>query len=322
MGPVRWFNAIVAKRATDWFVAPLVTGDRIAPEAAYLNIHLRSLHIRDIRRGPVRFSPAVHSFIEFHHRDTGTAAVHTFTVPEGLRAIDPKNVDRVVVSSQRLLGPVPYRGGDVSVDIALFSIETGNVLDGIMDIIEELATAAGVGYVDAALPFVKPIDSAVRLLVGASKGDVLEIGLSKDFDELSAGLFVVARAPAANLAGVELIHDAQHRVSRADGGAFDYPYFTFEIVAKQRREAWTELPALREAHAALNAVARTGNVRAAKQQFGAFRWTMLSSPDLLDADAQAIVKTVEADLERKLGGTAVAADASIELTPLEELDLF
>ena len=317
-----WFRSIVSERAKDWYVQPLRTGPQILPEAAYLNIHLRSLHIRDVRRGLVRFTPAVHSFVEFQHVEEGTAAVHTFTIPDNLRGIDPNNINRVVISSQRLLGPVPFRGGDVSIDIALFSIETENLLDGIVDIIGDLASAAGVGYVNAARPFVGPIDKAVRILVDASGPGVLEIGLSKDLDALSEGLFLVARAPAADVRGARLVHDAEYRVLRHDGRPFDYPYFTFEIVPTAHRHTWFEIPILRAAHAQLNTVARVGNLAAAKEAFGAFKWATLSSPDLLRHDAKGIVARVEKDLEENLGATLTGTAARAELTPLEDLTIF
>jgi hypothetical protein len=317
-----WFRSIVASEAPQWHVATLEEGEPVPPNGAYLNIHLRSLRVLNVRKGLKRFAAAVHSFVEFEHISTGRAAIHTFTVPQGLQALDPDHLDRVVQSSQRLLGPVPYRGGDVSIDIALFSIETGGVLDDFVAVIGDLASAAGVEYVNAALPFVKPIENAVQRMVGQSGPNVLEIGLSKDLEAPRTGLFLVMRAPAEAMQGVELVRDEEYRVSRKDGLPLDYPYLTFEIATTEHRKAYFAIPELRATHDDLSRITKIGNVPAARDQFAVFRSAVLNSPDLLLGDAQRIVEEAELDLTIKLGASATSAGRGQALTPLEKLRPF
>jgi hypothetical protein len=317
-----WFANLIRKRATDWYFAPLEEQDEIAPDKVYVSVFLRSMRILNVRKGLKRFAGAVHSFIELPQLGPGTAAFNTFTLPDQLKELDPERLDHVVVGSQRLLGPVPYRGGDIALELGLFSIETSDLVDAYLGILTDLANAAGVGYVNAALPFVKPIENGIQRLLGADGPAMLEIGLSKDVDAPRAGSYVVMRGPAQDLGQLHLVHDGEFKVTRADRGKLDYPYMTYEITTTSIRNDWFKIDELRRAHATLQDVVRSGNVKGARDQFAVFRYATLTSPDLLYADAQRIVEEAEKELENTLKTTETAADVAIELPPLESLQPF
>lgn len=269
---------------------------------------MRSLRICDVRKGLKRFSGAVHSFIELPHLGSGSAAFHTFTVPEQLKAVDAEHLDRIIISSQRLLGPVPYRGGGINIDMGLFSVETDDILNAYLGVLTDIANAAGVGYVKAAQPFVKPIEDGVQRLLDASGSIILEIGLSKNLDTPRIGSYVIMRAPSEQLRTVELTHDSEFKLWRGDGGSLDFPYFTFEITASPHRDNWFEIDDLRRAYSTLQDVVRSGNLKGARDQFAVFRNATLTSPDLLFPDAQAIVAKAEQQLEATLTTTTTAAE--------------
>jgi hypothetical protein len=111
-------------------------------------------------------------------------------------------------------------------------------------------------------------------------------------------------------------------VTRADGQPLDYPYMTFEIKTISQRKAWFVIEDLRRPYTTLQEVVRSGNVKGAHDQFAVFRFAALTSPDLLDADAQRIVDDVEKKLETTLTTRNVATGAAIELPPLESLKPF
>jgi hypothetical protein len=317
-----WFSKLIRKRAIDWYFAPLEEKDEIPRDEVYVSVFLRSMRILNVRSGLKRFAGAVHSFIELPQLASGTAAFHTFTIPDELKAVDPEHVDRVVVSSQRLLGPVPYRGPDIKLDLGLFSVETSDLVDAYLGILSDLASAAGVGYVNAALPFVKPIENGIQRLLDAGGPAMLEIGLSKDIDTPREGLYLIMRGPEKELRHLELVRDGEYKVSRADRGKLEYPYMTFEIVATPIRSDWFKIDELRRAHATLQDVVRSGNVRAARDQFAVFRYATLTSPDLLYADAERIVEEAEKQLERTLRTTETARTRVNELPALESLRPF
>jgi hypothetical protein len=317
-----WFARLVSERATDWYFAPLKQGSAIAADSVYISIFLRSLHIRDVRRGLKRFTGAVHSFIEVSQLATGSAAFHTFTVPEQLKAIDPQRLDRVIVSSQRLLGPLPYRGGDIDIDLGLFSVETSDLVDAYLGILADLANAAGVGYVNAALPFVKPIENGVQRLLGGSGPAMLEIGLSKDLEAPRQGVYVVMRAASSEMSQVALDYDAEYKLRRRDGKTLEYPYITFEVVGTSARDDWFAIEELRRPYSTLQEVVRSGNVKAATDQFVVFRHAVLTSPDLLFADAESIVAKANEQLKAVLQTAPTARAEELALPDLEMLAPF
>jgi hypothetical protein len=320
---MQWFDNLIRKRSTDWYFAALEERDPIPPNKVYVDVFLRSMRVRDVRQGLKRFAGAVHSFIELPQLSSGTASFHTFTVPSELKAVDPEHLDRVVISSQRLLGPVPYRGGDISIDLGLFSVETKDLVDDYLSILTDLANAAGVGYVNAALPFVKPIENGIQRLVGDGGPASLEIGLSEDLDAPREGSYLVMRGPMQQLQQIQLVHDSQFKVARADGQPLDYPYMTYEIKTNAIRDDWFMIDDLRAAHATLQEVVRKGATPgSAREQFAVFKAAALTSPDLLYADAQRIVEEAEKELENALPTTETARAGAIELPALESLRPF
>ena len=320
---MQWFSNLIRKRSTDWYYATLDEGEPIPANKFYVDIFLRSMRIRDVRKGLRRFAGAVHSFIELPQLASGNASFHTFTVPNDLKAVDPEHLDRVVISSQRLLGPVPYRGGDLSIDLGLFSVQIADLVDDYLGILTDLANAAGVGYVNAALPFVKPIEDGIQRLVGDGGPAALEIGLSEDIATPREGAYLVMRGPEQELKQVNLVHDAQFKVSRADGQRLDYPYLTYEIATNAIRDDWFVIDDLRRAYTTLQTVVRNGATPdTAREQFAVFRAAALTSPDLLYADAQRIVAEAEKELENTVRTTETARAGTVELPALESLRPF
>src|SRR6266700_6899944 len=116
----------------------------VSPNSGYLSIFLKALQLKNVRKGLVRFSGAVHSFISIPHLSGNVGSFHVFTSPASLQKIDSKNADRILVMDQRLLGPIPYRGGDVNVQVGLFSIKESDVTEAYIKVLELMSKAAGV----------------------------------------------------------------------------------------------------------------------------------------------------------------------------------
>jgi hypothetical protein len=137
-----WSKDIWTQEASTWtcleFGLRDVLPERsvVAPNSGYLSVFLKSLQLKNVRKGLVRFSGAVHSFISIPHLSGNTASFHVFTSPASLQNIDSKNADRILVMDQRLLGPLPYRGGDLNVQVGLFSIRESDVTDAYIKVLE------------------------------------------------------------------------------------------------------------------------------------------------------------------------------------------
>ena len=90
--------------------------------------------------------------------------------------------------------PAPYVGGDLEIEVGLFSVPSSDLAAPYLSLLENLSTTAGVSFISAALPFAGPILQGVKLLTGGNKV-VLEIGLSITEPQPKQGYCVVMRAP-------------------------------------------------------------------------------------------------------------------------------
>jgi hypothetical protein len=191
--------------------------------------------------------------------------------------------------------------------------------------LEELSSVAGVAYVGAAMPFVRPLRRGAELLLGGSDNSKLEVGLSTTISQLQTGAYIVMRAPSGSVVVSDFKLNEAGDLIHKDGTSFkQYPYMVFSIEVSSKRESWFEISELRQAHEELRAAARKGDRSAARELLAMFRRIVLSSPDLLDEDAEKIVAAVEQRVKNVLGATTTAAtDAGArDIGDLAELQIY
>lgn len=274
------------------------TPDKLQPttieaEKSYINIVLRSMRIRNVRVGLKKFYGVVNSFIKLPALETEDASFNVVTIPSQLKNIDSAKLDLVIQMDQRLLGPVPYRGGDVHIELGLFSVKTVDLVDVYLGLLGEIADAAGVSYIRQAVPFVKPIDKGIQMLLGAGATTNLEVGLKRDAFEPKTGHYVVTNAPKTEIKLSELALDKDYQPVLKDGKEFKkYSYMVFTIYTTPDRKDWYDIPEIGIAHQNLRAAIRTAKKEAISEFYETFKRTTLTSPDLLLEDASDIAKKV------------------------------
>jgi hypothetical protein len=310
-----WWDRALRKRASTWTFQALypdqtpdgITRKQVRADAGYLHIVLHSMRVLYVRKGLTKFFGTVHSFISLLHRSGQDAAFHMVTTPGRLKDIDAANVDRVIVLNQRLLGPIPYRGGDVNIELGLFSIKSTDLAAPFLDVLENLASAAGVSYVSMALPFVEPLKHGMDQLIGAAKDSTLEIGLSTNLSKLETGYYIVMRAAKGEVDPTKLKVAKDYQLQYDGRPVSEYPYMVFSIDVSSQRDDWYRIPELVRSYGDLNASVQSGDLKEVKDSFAAFRRAALTSPDLLIGDAKAIIAKVDSEVETVLGSSVMTA---------------
>ncbi|MGA8030074.1 MAG: hypothetical protein WB992_23250 [Bryobacteraceae bacterium] len=296
-----WWDKVWHDKAQDWVSGWLNEGQvpagtplgEIEPDTAYLNIFLRSARIVNVRIGLKRFYGVVHSYMSVPHRSQ-TAQFNAVTTPSELKNVDSSNLDRVVQTRYRLVGPVPYAGGDVDMEMGLFSIAEADLAAPYLSLLESLSKAAGVSFISTALPFAAPILEGVKLLTGSEK-DCLEIGISETQPRLQQGYRVVMRAPKNQVSLSELRMDPSDcRLLDKNGRSIaDYPYMVFEVRAEARRSDWFEIPELGKAYARVQEAVRENRRRDADAAVDMFQRIAKTCNDLTTGDAELIANKVK-----------------------------
>ena len=329
------FSAIWKTQAKDWTYAkipPDKTPDGLAhavlnAEDGYLNVWLQSFRITNVRRGLKTFYGTVYSFISLPVLDENggkKAEFQVLTTPGQLKNIDASHVDRIVVLNQRLLGPIPYRGSDLEIEIGLFSIKEADLAGPFLSILDSLSKTAGVSFISAALPFAGPIKDGINLLSGASADSILEIGLSTNYSPAETGWFAVMRAQKNQVDPTHFRIDSNRQLVNDQSGQpiSEFPYLVFRIEVSKQRDDFFLIPDLSAAYKKLRDEIKGGDLGKINEAFAVFRRTALSSPDLLISDAQRLVAKVEADVKTAVGTKTTSQGAPTILRELKDVSLY
>lgn len=269
----------------------------IDPNKGYLNIVLRSMRIVNVRVAFQKLYGVVHSFATLPIYATEEAKFNVVTTPNNLKNIDKDRLDRVIQGDKELVGPVPYRGGKVKLEIGLFAVNSENLLDKYLTLLGELADAAGVNYIRQAIPFVGPIQRGISMLLGVGGPSSLLVGLQAAIDPI-AGHYVITDADIKSdfdLSSLKLGNN--YRLYRQNGDPFkDNPYMVFSVYSTPVRHTWFDIPEIGTAFANLRLAIQSGTPKSIKENHDIFAKAVLSSPDLLIQDAKRIVNEVYTQL--------------------------
>lgn len=326
-----WWSSIWRTRAEDWIYSslePEQTPDNlvraeITPDTKYLNVFLRSMRITSIRKGLSKFYGTVHSYISVPYiTKLEPAEFQVVATPSELKNQDAKHLDRVIKIDQRLLGPIPYRGGDVEVEVALFSVKSADLAEPFITVLEQMSSLAGVSYISTALPFMRPLKDGINLLTGADNDTILEIGLATTFSKPQTGYYFIMRAKKGEVNPKSLKVDKDYRLVDGSGSAVkDYPYLVLAVEATDEHGSWFQIPELSNLYGDLQNEIRKYDLEGAKEVFASFRRTALTSPDLLTTDANRLVEMVEKKIQEVMKGTATSSKTA-ELPDLKDIKLY
>lgn len=302
----------------------------IPPESAYLNVFLKSAQIVNARKGLTTFYGAVHSYMKLPHRANQPAEFNVVTTPSALKQADARRLNRVIQMDKRLLGPVPYAGGDLEMEVGLFSIAAGELAAPYLELLESLSKNAGVSFLSSAIPFAGPILQGVKLLTN-SAGDCLEIGISRTYSTARQGIYVVTRASKdiLNLADLK-VDESDYTLLDGRGRAVaDYPYMVFEIRAEKERFDWFTIPELEKAYSRVQDAFREQNDRQADAAMEVFRRVALTCDDLTMPDAAKLAdkvrrmyESVGAPVSARRGASGTGTAPAKLLPNLKDLTLY
>jgi hypothetical protein len=326
-----WINDIFHTRSKDWLYAriPDAAAPQVAPSreivsgSEYLNVTLRSMRIVNLRNGLSKFYPTVYSYIQVPHLGGKRSHFNVVTTPGGLVKLDANNIDRVLQINKRLVGPVPYQGGDVKMEVGLFSIKEADLAEPFLKLLTDISDMSGVAFASAALPYVKPLTDGINLLTGGSGNAVLEIGIDQEMDVIRSGAYVVMRAEKNKVEINKLrLSQFDFKLTNEIGqNISDYPYMVIEISGQKTRDDWFLIPNISEAYNKIMSAAEQGNYTEAGEALKAFKSTVRFSKDLLADDKKRLTDKAVAEVDGLLTATPTAG-TFLAMKPLAELDLY
>ena len=297
--------------------AAFPAGTLVAPESAYLRLYLTAMRIAAARDRGQTFYGSVTSTCNVVSRGGQPAELVAVSAPSALSGVDPKHLERVVIGTVPLVDAVPYRGGDLDLEIGLFAFPGSYLLGPYLDFLGDVATVASAFLSPAgALASATLLPSARKgldLLFGAAAGARLEIGLAHTWAAPVTGYYAVVQAPRPP-GGFRVGADA--RLLGADGSEVRAPYLVLRLDAQTERHNWTAIPAVAAAYKAVGDAAERGDLKGAQWALESFKRVVLFSPDLLEVDCKRLYLLVKNLVEQAFPATGT--EALIPATPAGE----
>jgi hypothetical protein len=326
-----WLAKNFSSKTKDWLFAPLsaeqtptvIEVKKLNANEEYLNVILKSMRIVNIRKGLSTFYATVHSHIEVDYLTGKSACFNYVTTPGNLEKLDATHLDRVINLNRRLLGPIPYRGGDVKMEVGLFSIKEADLAAPFINLLSSMSSLGGVSFINTAMPYVEPLEKGIELLTGSANDTILEIGIDTEFiNVINTGYYIVIRAEknSINVADLRIDQNDFKLVDKNGNPISDYPYMVFEISSVKNRDDWYDIPEISTSYNKLREEVRKGNTKEVTDALTAFRLIVYTSPDLLFRDGKIVYDKVDAEIKEIFVATPTS-NREFELKELKEFSL-
>jgi hypothetical protein len=313
-------------KAANWAFGPIGSTTPVTPNKRYVSVTLRRLRIADSRVGFSRFYGAVQFYGRLSHLSGNPAEFASMTSAGKLSDVPKKDRANFTILNQRLLGPVPYIGGDLEIEIGLFTIKAQDLLMPYLELLADLSTAAGVAYFSVAAPFVAAIKKGAAALTRPEGSSALEIGLAATFDPVAAGTYFVARIDSDDYDTTKFNVDSNSSLLDDKGQHVAKPYLIFEVTQSDVRHDVYQIPAIGAAYEKLRlAVLEEKSLTQIRSYQEHFRRVVLTDPDVLKGHDEEIIRWADDEVKRVHGFTPTSGGAkgptlpalrTLKLTPL------
>jgi hypothetical protein len=284
----------------------------VSADKQYLRIWLRAARIVDVRRWTSKFHATVHGRFSYIDRLQGQREVVSVVAPDkSFEEMDARNLDRLIVVNQPLLGPIPYRG-ELAMEVGLFSVAATDLAKPYLDLLVSLTNTASVAFLGQAKPFIEPIRRGAELLFADNNRSELEIGLVRADVNVRVGNIVVARVPKGTITPTDLRLDpSDYRLlGKNKQPVTTFPYVVLGIEASTERSDYANIPEIRTGWEGVRQLASEGRpIDEIRQRFDTLRRTIWLSPDLIQPDKRRIVEIFNREM----------SDAGYDLAPPREL---
>jgi hypothetical protein len=257
-------------------------GQALEANKGYITVRMRSMAISASRAGWNLFHAALHAETTIGLRNGDTALIQSVLSPDFLHDLDAAHLQRVLHIDRTIFGPMPYTGGPLSLNMGVFAVQHEDLAAPFLNVLETMATTAGVAFIGAAAPFVGPIKKGIELLTGTSAATSLEIGLLREYDPPVTGWYALVRLPGGAVDPKDLtVSSGNFELLRSGKSMPGTPYLLFSIDGAASRPDWARIPELKAAYADFSAAVKDDDQAKAKEAVDTFTRMARICPELL-----------------------------------------
>lgn len=253
------------------------------------------------------FFGAVHSTIIIHDEDGQARSISTFaSLDPALTAIDNRAGEKIVQGPRTLLEFAPFRGVAFGSTIALLAVEAVDYAKPLLATLQKLSNVAGPTFFSIAMPFAEPLISGIQSLSEVAGGSGTQIVFAGNLP-LHTGIFLIAATSASGFDWKDYSIDPDYTLLFRGNPVTDFAYMILTIQSTEDRPNWREIPAIRQAEAALDSAVRAAGRKIAEgtsmerekveDALLVLQWECLRAPDLCEEDAKRIADNAQIEID-------------------------
>jgi hypothetical protein len=302
-----------------------LAGKTMSPDQCYVELYVESLRLEKARRFATTFNGVIYSFASLARTGTNRAELASVTKPQNLASLDPKNLDRVIIVSRRMMAAMPWRGDPFGLELGLFSVKTGNILTPLIAFVTKVSAQAGVSTA-AINPFVPLITEGLDMIAGQTADTAIELAIETDLSLAKSQLCALIAKPKGTINETDVSIDPTDRKLLLHGKGLDAAYCVFSIRATDRNPDWGSIPALQRAYSDFTTAIGSGRHQEASEALAGFNRQVIICPDLISADKDKLKARAHEDYVAAFpgGGQAATSQALQRFTArsLKDLNLY
>ena len=258
--------------------------------------------------------PSVHAFVDFDFGGGDRLEIASLAGPSHLAEVDKAHLDQVM-SLNHVVSPLtPFKGGTVTVELALLSVEADDKMGRFLEAMSGVASLVAVPQLSSVLSIAGQVADGARAFAGV-EGNRMQIGYQNTFvgedghagdasgNELRDHFIVVANTPAGDKYTSRRLWLTKSGLRVGDSRAVAKPlsgvdWMLIHIETRTMRDDYANLSDVTEPlHEAIRALIE-GNTQQAEARLRVALSAALTSQDLISADRTAVARWARSEYDK------------------------
>lgn len=230
------------------------TPERTIQSGEYVSLFIEAINIAHTRVGFDSFYGVVYVDVSISSEKLPQNKEKIFRSPEGLKKHDKNNPSNIIMGRSRVINSIPYDGGDIEIEIGIFSVRNSDLAGPYISMIEEMNIELGsISGFSSLSKLFDVVNGGVRLLLGTTGAVNLEVGISNTFSEPTASKFAIyGKSPDETSGRSITLSENFCLVDENYKEIKDVPYLVFSLESSSKRADWYKINGIKEAYEYLN----------------------------------------------------------------------
>ncbi|MEL7212961.1 MAG: hypothetical protein AAGK92_09890 [Pseudomonadota bacterium] len=280
----------------------------LPPDAVYVEVVLESLRLKKAQEFNTRCHGMIYGALSMSHDGAPASELAAIATPDQLADLNPRNLERVITLERQVLGPVPWHGGPLRLELGLFAVKSGPLLSPALDYVTGVSRQAGRSFLGGATPFLPLITEGLDLITGQTADVAIEIALDTELTLSRSEVMALVATERERIAPADLRLDPADRKLLCKGKPVEDAYCVLSIRRADQKADFGDIPELAAAYKQVRDALKTRRRTAAEEAKQALFVAIALSQDLIARDKVRLTTLIEETYERTVAGGCLSTE--------------